>query len=144
MNEHELARLFPEQADVILNRKPKRKFSNHAKVKAIATQRKKLGEMNKTEAAYYQHLQNKLQSGEIHLIKYEAIKLRLADKTYYNPDFLVVLADMTIELHEVKGSWKAPHQEDARVKIKVAAEQFPEFQFAAFVKDKGSWTREDF
>lgn len=49
--------------------------------------------------------------------------MRLADNTFYTPDFMVLLQDGSIEYHEVKGSWKAPNQEDSKVKIKVAAEQ---------------------
>ena len=40
--------------------------------------------------------------------RYEAVTLKLADKTTYTPDFLVVLVDGSIELHEVKGTWNAP------------------------------------
>jgi hypothetical protein len=54
---------------------------------------------------------------------FERVKLRLADNTFYTPDFMVFLVSGEIEFHEVKGSWKAPGQEDSKVKIKVAAEQ---------------------
>jgi hypothetical protein len=53
---------------------------------------------------------------------FERVKLRLADNTYYTPDFMVFMVNGEIEFHEVKGSWKAPGQEDSKVKIKVAAE----------------------
>ena len=52
-------------------------------------------------------------------------------------------ADGVIECHEVKGYW----QDDARVKIKVAADQYP-FRFVAIKarakKDGGGWAVEDF
>lgn len=54
---------------------------------------------------------------------FQQIKLRLADNTFYTPDFMVLMKDGSIEFHEVKGSWKAPNQDDSKVKIKVAAEQ---------------------
>jgi hypothetical protein len=57
-------------------------------------------------------------------IMFERIKLRLADNTFYTPDYCVFMADGTIEFHEVKGSWKAPGQDDSKVKIKVAAETY--------------------
>lgn len=64
---------------------------------------------------------------------------RLADKTFYTPDFVVLAPDGVLEMHEVKGFW----EEDARVKIKVAAAQFP-FRFVAITRDKGNWSFESF
>jgi hypothetical protein len=71
--------------------------------------------------------------------EYEAVKLRLADKTFYSPDFAVMVANGELEMHEVKGFW----EDDARVKIKCAAEKFP-FRFRAFTKSKGAWKEEEF
>jgi hypothetical protein len=77
--------------------------------------------------------------GEIQAYRFEPIKLRLADRTFYTPDFMVIRDDQ-IEFHEVKGFW----EDDARVKIKVAAEMFPEFLFVAVMYKKREWTRETF
>lgn len=111
---------------------------------ARARSRPKPGTMNKTESAYADHLSSRKLAGEIVSHQFEAIKLRLADKTFYTPDFVVVMADLSIELHEVKGHW----EEDARVKIKVAAETFPYLKFVAVKKLSkklgGGWDREDF
>lgn len=97
------------------------------------------GKMNKTEAAYAQHLELLKHAGEVLWYKFEAIKLRLADNTFYTPDFLVLMSDGYMQVHETKGFWR----DDARVKIKVAASLYP-FRFIA-VKKKGSgWEREDF
>ncbi len=73
--------------------------------------------------------------------EFEAIKLRLAAKTHYTPDFAVLLADGSFELHEVKGFWR----EDARIKIKIAAEKFP-FAFVAVTRRRKSapWKFERF
>lgn len=49
--------------------------------------RTKTGKMNKTEIAYSQHLEALKSCGEIVWWKFEAIKLRLADSTFYTPDF---------------------------------------------------------
>ncbi|MFM0151428.1 PDDEXK family nuclease [Paraburkholderia sediminicola] len=99
------------------------------------------GRMNKTEAAYAeQQLAPRLHLGEILEYKFEALKLRLADLTWYTPDFSVVLPCGAIEIHEVKGRWT----DDARVKIKVAAELFGYYRFIAIRKVKGEWIREDF
>lgn len=99
--------------------------------------------MNRTEAAYSAVLERKLHAGEIEWFKFEAIKFRLADKTFYTPDFIVMQSDGTIEAHEVKGHW----EDDARVKIKVAAETFP-IRFVAVKpkakKDGGGWSVESF
>jgi hypothetical protein len=87
--------------------------------------------MNKAETFYSYELERLKQHGEIKSWKYEGLKLRLAEKTTYTPDFLVWMKNGDICLYEVKGFWKnkgKPHFEDeARVKLKVAAELFPEF-----------------
>ena len=101
------------------------------------------GQMNKTEARYSAHLEMLRTANEIAWYKYEAIKFRLADKTFYTPDFVVMLPDGVIEIHEVKGYW----EDDARVKIKVAAETFP-FQFIAVTEQAkklgGGYSTEEF
>lgn len=79
------------------------------------------GAMNKLETKYAQHLELRRQAGEIQWWVFEGIKLRLAPATFYNPDFLVQLPGGELELHEVKGHW----EDDARVKVKVAAVLFP-------------------
>ena len=81
---------------------------------------------NRTESKYAQELELEKKSGEILWYAFEGIKLRLADNTFYTPDFFVMKKDGTLECHEVKGFW----EDDARVKIKVAAEHFP-FRFIA-------------
>lgn len=109
----------------------------------LALGRLKTGEMNKTEAAYDAHLQLRRHAGEILWHKFEAIKLRLADNTFYTADFAVMANDCVLELHEVKGHWL----DDARIKIKVAASLYP-FRFIAMKqrakKDGGGWEAEEF
>jgi hypothetical protein len=101
------------------------------------------GQMNKTEAAYDAHLLALHAAGEVLWYKFEALKLRLADNTFYTCDFAVLAKDSVLELHEVKGFW----QDDARVKIKVAASLYP-FRFVAVKaeakKRGGGWIREEF
>ena len=105
--------------------------------------RLKAGSMNKTEAAYDAHLALQQHAGQILWRKFEGLKLRLADNTFYTPDFAVMAADGVIECHEVKGFW----QDDARAKIKVAADLYP-FRFLAVrakaKKDGGGWAMESF
>ena len=100
--------------------------------------RLKAGTMNKTETAYAAHLDALQFAGHVLWYKFEGIKLRLADSTFYTPDFAVMQSDGQIELHEVKGFM----QEDANVKIKVAAEMYP-FRFVIVrtkpKKEGGGW-----
>lgn len=83
------------------------------------------GEMNQTEAAYASVLFARKAAGEIIDYAFEPERLRLAANTYYVPDFRVLLADGTIEFHEVKACTAAGKmlcEDDAMVKFKVAAE----------------------
>ena len=113
--------------------------SNNIKARAGRTSIHKPGKMNKLEAEYAHCLDMLKSSGEIADYSFEAVKLRLADRTFYTPDFMVLMPDGVIEFHETKGFW----QDDARVKIKVAAEMHP-YKFVAITKVKGSWKREEF
>ena len=103
--------------------------------------RRKPGEMNRLEEAMAEHLKMLVKSGEVLVWWFEGITVRLAKATRYTPDFLVMLPDGTLECWEVKGHW----EDDARVKIKVAAEHFP-FTFKAFTpkpkRDGGGWNNE--
>lgn len=97
------------------------------------------GRMNKTEAAYSDHLEYLKKCGDVIAFYFEAIKFRLAEKTWYTPDFMVIRADSGfIEFHEVKGFWR----DDARVKFKVAVEMFPLFLWVVVKKTKGGWSAE--
>lgn len=109
------------------------------KAKAARGSFHKSGQMNKTEAAYAARLESLKLAGEIADYRFECLKLRLADNTFYAPDFMVLRPDGAFEVHEVKGHW----EDDARVKIKVAAAQFP-FKFVAVKKTKNGWVREVF
>lgn len=95
------------------------------------------GRMNKLEEDYSWQLQLQLMSGKILWWKFEPIKLRLADATFYDVDFLVMREDATLEIHEVKGHW----EDDAVVKFKVAREAFPIFKFLAVTRKgkTGAW-----
>lgn len=111
--------------------------------KSYALGRLKQGTLNKTEIAYQNHLELLKHSGDILWYKFEGIKFRLADKTFYTPDFAVMNQDGLIEIHEVKGYW----MDDARAKIKIASEIYP-FKFIAIKanpkKHGGGWSIEEF
>ena len=100
--------------------------------------RLKTGAMNKTESSYSQYLETLRHAGEIVWFKFEGVKLRLADNTFYSPDFAVMTAEGRMQMHEVKGA-RAIFQDDAKVKVKVAADAYP-FQFLVvypIAKNKG-------
>jgi hypothetical protein len=98
-----------------------------------------VGKMNKMEKAYANVLETRKRDGLIRDFKFEALKLRLADLTFVTFDYLVIAADDVLELHEVKGFW----EDDARVKVKVAAEQFPWFRFLGITRRRGEWLTEE-
>jgi len=98
------------------------------------------GGMNKIERRYSEYLELRRRAGEIVWWGYEAIKLRLAARTYFTPDFVLQPPVGRLEVHETKGYWR----EDARLKMKTAAELFP-FRFIG-VQDagRGNWQFEYF
>jgi hypothetical protein len=106
----------------------------------VATGTVREPDMNKTEAEYAQMLEARRVSGEILWWAYEAMTLKLADNTRYTPDFLVMLADGALEVHETKGGFI---REDGWLKLKVAAGMFP-FRFFLCQKQAkkagGGWT----
>ncbi len=118
------------------------RFGN-SKSGLFALGRFKTGQRNKTELAYENMLESMRISGEILWYKFEGLKLRLADNTFYTPDFFVMMASGQLEAHEVKGHW----QDDARAKIKIAADMYP-FRFVAAKpkakKNGGGWDIEVF
>ena len=99
--------------------------------------RLKVGAMNKTEAAYAEALELRKRVGYVAWYKFEGIKLRLADSTFLTIDFPVLPKSGVLEMHDCKGFW----QDDARVKIKVAASIYP-FRFIAVKKKGGGWAIE--
>lgn len=91
------------------------------------------------EARYAAHLECRKIAGDLRDWRYEPIRLRLADGTFYKPDFMVMAMDDVIEIHESKGHMR----EAARVRLNVAVEMFP-FRFflvSALGKDNFEVTR---
>lgn len=95
-------------------------------------------QMNRTESDYALVLTAEQRAGKIASYAYEALTLRLGNDCRYTPDFMVVLADGGIELHEVKGHMR----DDARVKLRVVASTFP-FRVVLVKRDGKGWQRED-
>jgi hypothetical protein len=96
------------------------------------------GSMNRLEADYHAHLTERQRLGELVWLKYEGMTFKLGQDCRYTPDFAVMLPCGTIELHETKGFM----QDDALVKIKTCAEEFP-FRLVLVTrqakKDGGAW-----
>lgn len=102
--------------------------------KAMVDKKRSPTHMNKTEAAYGGYLEMLRRAGPVLWYGYEPVTFKLAVDTRYTPDFMVVLADGTVECHEVKGFMR----DDANVKIKVAADKFP-FRFFVVRKSGRGW-----
>jgi len=116
---------------------------NNGLKRLYALGRMKQGQMNRTEAAYAEHLKARELAGEILWWRFEGMKFRLADATFYTPDFAVMRCDGVLEMHEVKGYW----QDDAKVKIKVASSMYPILFLAVYARPKkegGGWRVEEF
>lgn len=103
------------------------------------------GVMNGVEAAYGDLLEARKRAGEVIAWGYERVTLKLADGCRYTPDFDVWLADGSMEFVDTKAG---PQDDKSRVKLKVAAELFPQFVFAIEQrlpkKAGGGWKREVF
>jgi hypothetical protein len=118
---------------------------------------KKIGTLNRTELAYAKVLEGLRIGNKVEWFKYEAIKLRLADNTFYTADFFVMTKEGELQVHEVKGSTARKNNLGERVgtkpfilnesntKIKVAAELFPFRFFIVWPPDRGmsEWNREE-
>ena len=100
--------------------------------------RLKAGAMNKTEQEYAGMLELRKRAGDVLWWAFEAFKIRLADRTFYDVDFAVLLANGELEVHEVKGGFIT---DDGRVKLKIAAELFPA-RFFLCQKVKKAWAVE--
>lgn len=104
--------------------------------------RHRQGEMNKTELAYAEHLDLLKGAGELYAWFFESLKLRLGERCWYTPDFLVIpcSGEERYELHEVKGWW----EDDARVKVKACASLYHWFKIIGVKLVKKEWVREEF
>jgi hypothetical protein len=100
--------------------------------------------MNKTEAEYAHVLRARQSAGQVLAFGYERLTFRLAFNLRYTPDYDLLMPDGTVQIHEIKGFW----EEDARVKIKTAAQMFPHFRFVGVqklpAKKGGGWSYEWF
>lgn len=96
--------------------------------------------MNKLEKARAIILEAMKRNGQIRSWRYEKLTFKLADDCRYTPDFCVIENDGGITFEETKGFWR----EDSRIKVRVVANQFPEFTFQGLQLKEGSWAIETF
>jgi len=86
---------------------------------------------NKLEAAYADYLEAQRQSGKIARWWPKPFKVRLANKCWYEADFMVQALDGALAIHEAKGFLR----EDAHLKLKFLAKEFP-FPVVMIQKEK--------
>ncbi len=89
--------------------------------------------MNKTERRRALELEALKGAGVIRHWGYEPITLKLAHDCRYTPDFFIVENGGAMRFEETKGFLR----DDAAVKLRVAARQFPMFRFVMLRAAKG-------
>ena len=117
-----------------------------------------LDDMNEEERAFARHLTSEVLAGNILRAWPKPWKFLLADKCTYTPDFVILHCDQTFEVADVKAFWKASKkalatnpkakgkvhvEEDAAVKMKVAARMFPVFRWTYRFRKDGEWKSEE-
>jgi hypothetical protein len=108
--------------------------------------------MNKTEAQYQLHLEDRKARKEILAYWYEFITFVLAFDCRWTPDFAVMLPGGVIELHDTKGAkkndkgeWVPWIEEDAKVKLHIAGSHFPfPVRSVWFDKSRGEWMSKEY
>lgn len=105
--------------------------------------RLKTGQMNKTEERFAQWLELERYAGRVLWWKFEGIKLMLAKSTSLTVDFAVLPDTGVLTMIDVKGS-KAMVTDDARAKMKIAAELYPFVFKLAYPRPNGEgWDIEE-
>lgn len=91
--------------------------------------------MNKTEELFAAELDALQRAGVIVEWKFESIKLRLARKTFYTPDFFIRYTDGRLAFTEIKGFMR----DDAAIKYKLAREAYSWAEWRMLRRVKGTW-----
>lgn len=90
--------------------------------------------LNKTETAFLAYLKENFTDASTHITA-QGLTLKLANGVRYTPDFIVVYGKGEITAYETKGFMR----DDAGVKIKVAAQQWPWITFYLVTRRKKEW-----
>lgn len=119
----------------------------NATAERSATQRTKRRGPNKTEAAYAQNLEISKRFGFIRNWWFESIRLKVGEDCWWTMDFLVQLADGSFVIHDTKGTKRLKNgktkpyaEEDAIVKARSIAAQFPFPVFFVWKEKSGEWS----
>jgi len=117
--------------------------ANRARYPQLTTAKPRLRQdrtgLNKTEAGFLAHLRT-LYSGAGVQITAQGMTLKLANGVRYTPDFIVALSPVVQEIAQVLAfETKGFMRDDACVKIKVAAQQWPWIAFHLVTRRKGAW-----
>jgi hypothetical protein len=103
------------------------------------------GEFNKTERAYADFLEERKRVGQVLWWKFHPMRVRLANNTFYEVDFLVMSADGVLEIHETKGGFTT---DKGQLKLKLCGEALPVFRMFKVIKQTkkagGGWLIEEY
>lgn len=136
-----MANWTEEDIERLKQRKVAPKKTGTQRMQALG--RMKTGQMNKTEERFAQMLELERYAGRVKWWKFEGIKLMLAKNTSLTVDFAILPETDILTLIDVKGS-KAMVTDDARVKMKLAAELYPFVFKLAYPRAKGEgWEIEE-
>lgn len=84
---------------------------------------------NRLEQAFLEYIRG--QPG-VATVRFNAITLVLANNVRFTPDVWVVMDNGDAVFYEIKGFMR----DDARIKLQVAAQQYPEFQFVLVTRPR--------
>ena len=103
---------------------------------------------SKTEADRYAHLLLLVQAGELLRVDPHPEKFRVADKgAWYEPDFRLILPDLTIAFEEVSSKGRNSAKMDysrSRTAWKTAASLNPCYSWRWVVRDGKGWSVESY
>ena len=92
------------------------------------------GQLNKTEQAFAQLLDQWKREGKVQWWKAHPFSIKLAKNTHYRLDFLALMGDGLVTMFEVKGTYTS---EKGQAKIKLAAEALPIFRMVKAERQAG-------
>lgn len=127
-----LVRLPMAEGRALLDTLAQKKLGAKVKTAGGARPAHKRGVPNKLEAKWMATLQARLLAGQIKAYYFEAITLQLADGVRYTPDFFIIHNDNSVEINETKGFMR----DDARVKLRVAANAYRHWRFVLVQWDR--------
>jgi hypothetical protein len=125
-----------------------------APTKYATGQRRERGKMNRVEQAYSHHLDDLMARGEVLWYAFDCVTLQIGENCRYTVDFMVMASDGTMEVHDVKGRKMKKDsndqpvesfwgEEDAIIKLKMVAQEYPLPVFIVFPLKMGGWVKHE-